>query len=384
MERNNRSTRSERSTGDEGRDRSSSRDTGRTERSERSGRDTSRDTNSKRGSTRGSQKGFEYHRPTVEGAKKRVEQRGGNEFDSIFKPNTKVYKVNDDNVIRLLPPTWPDPKHFGFDIFVHYGVGPDGQTYLCPKEMLGEPCPVCEERARAVKDGDDDYAKELKPSKRVVYYLIDRDAEKEGVQLWAAPWTVDRDINTLIVDKRSGEVLAIDDPENGYDIEFSRTGKQLTTKYLGMQIARRESDLGKSDWLEFAVDNPIPDQLAYFDYDHIAKVFGGQTSKKEEDLDDKQERGLRGTERSTRGKVSPDSTLTYEGIHEMTYDELCAIVDDEKLSIEPKDSTTDAELADWVCEDLKLEKSTRRSGRESAKDDESPQDKLHNMRRDRG
>jgi hypothetical protein len=187
----------------------------------------------------------------------------------------------------------------------------------------------------------------------------------------------------LIVDKRSGEVLAIDDPENGYDIEFSRTGKQLTTKYIGMQIARRESELGDSKWLDYAVDTPIPEQLAYFDYDHIAKVFGGQTSKKDEDLDDKQERGLRGTEeRSSRGGSKTESTLTYEGIHEMTYDELCAIVDDEKLSIEPKDSTTDAELADWVCEDLKIEKSTRRSGRESAKD-EDPKEKLRNMREGR-
>lgn len=380
MERNNRSTRSTRNEGTET-GRSSARDEGRGQGRDKdrgSTRESSRDTNSKRGSTRGSQKGFEYHRPTIEGTKKRSEQRGGNEFDSIFKQNTKVFKVNDDNVLRLIPPTWPEPKHFGFDIFVHYGVGPDGQTYLCPKEMLGEPCPVCEERARAVKDGDDDYAKELKPSKRVVYYVIDRDAEKEGVQIWAAPWTVDRDINTLIVDKRSGEVLAIDDPENGYDIEFSRTGKQLTTKYIGMQIARRESELGDSKWLDYAVDTPIPEQLAYFDYDHIAKVFGGQTSKKDEDLDDKQERGLRGTEeRSSRGGSKTDASLTYEGIHGMSYEELCIIIEDEGLKIEPKDSTNDEELASWICEDLKLTKKANRQ------EEENPRDKLRKMREGR-
>jgi hypothetical protein len=381
-ERNSRNTRTERGAREEGGDRANSRDTGRNERPDRNrsegeggGRDTSR------GSSRGSK--FEYRKPTAEDVKKRAEQRGGNEFDSIFKPSAKIFKVNDgNNLIRIVPPTWPEPKHFGYDIFVHYGVGPDGQTYLCPKEMLGEPCPVCEERAHAVKDGDDDYAKELKVSKRVVYYIIDRDVEKEGVQIWAAPWTVDRDLNTLIVDKRSGEVLAIDDPENGYDIEFTKTGAKLTTKYIGLQIARRESDLGKDSWLQFAIDNPIPDQLAYFSYDHIAKVFGGKTSKKDEDVDDKQDRELReGAERSTRGSSKADNTLTFEGIHEMTYDELCAIVDEEKLDIDPKDSTTDAELADWVCEDLKIEKSTRRPARDA--EAENPRDKLRKMREGR-
>lgn len=379
MERNNRNTRTERSTRDEGRDRGSSRDSGRTERSERGGRDTGRDDG--RGSSRGT--GFQYRKPTAEDVKKRAEQRGGSEFDSIFKSSTKMFKVNDgSNLIRILPPTWPEPKHFGYDIFVHYSVGPDSQTYLCPKEMLGEPCPICEERALAVKDGDDNYAKELKASKRVVLYLIDRDAEKEGVQVWAAPWTVDRDLNTLIVDKRTGEVLGIDDPEHGYDVDFTKNGTGLTTKYIGLQIARRDSDLGKDEWLQYAIDNPIPDQLAYFDYDHIAKVFGGKTTKKDDDLDAKQERGLRGVEdRSTRGSSKPDNTLTFEAIHEMAYEELCAILEDERLEIEPKDSTNDQELADWICEDLNIEKSARKPAREIEAD--NPRDKLTKMRRER-
>ena len=366
----------------------STRDTGRSSREEsRSTRDTprgGRDRESTRGSTRGSHKGFEYHKPTADAVKKRAEQRGGNEFDSIFKQGAKVFKVNDDsNLIRIVPPTWPQPVHFGYDIFVHYGVGPDKQTYLCPKEMNGDPCPVCEERARAVKDGDDEYAKELRANKRVVYYLVDRDAEKEGVQIWAAPWTVDRDLNTLIVEPRTGEVLAIDDPENGYDVEFKRTGKGLTTKYLGMQVARRESDLGNDEWLQFAIDNPIPDQLDFYSYEHIANVFGGKTTKKDgDDFDEQQDRGLRNVEeRSTRGKSS-EPELTYEAIHEMVYEELCAIIDDEKLDIDPKDSTSDLELADWVCEDLKIEKSSRSSGRGSAREEESPRDKLRNMRRE--
>ena len=348
--------------------------------SERGGRDTERS----------SSRSFEYKKPTADTVKQRSEQRGGAEFDSLFKHGTHVFKGNDgDNVIRILPATWDDPKHFGFDLFVHYGIGPDQQAYLCAKEMKhgdGE-CPICEERARAVKDGDDDYAKSLKPSKRVLIYLIDRDAEKEGVQAWAAPWTVDRDINSLIVDKRSGEVLGIDDPKNGYDIEFSRKGKGLKTEYIGMQIARRESDLGDDDWLQYAIDNPLPDQLQFFDYDHIAKVFGGQSSKKDADDDfEGQDKKLRDKEmessRGSRKSSKADDELSWAGVHDMTYDELCALIATEKLDIKADDSKNDEELADWVCEDLKISKREERKSRVAEKEpDESPRDKLRNMRR---
>ena len=358
--------------------------TSRRESAERSERGSSRD--SGRGSSRS---GFKYHKPSAEDVKKRAEQ-SGSDFDSIFKDTVKVFKVNDgDNLIRVLPATWEDPKHFGLDIFVHYGIGPDRQSYLCLKEMNhgdGE-CPICEERAEAVKNGEDDYAKELKPSKRVLVYLVDRDAEKEGVQAWAAPWTVDRDINSLIVDKRSGEVMCIDDPDNGYDVSFSKQGKQMTTKYIGMQIARRESDLGNDDWLQFAVDNPLPEQLKFFDYDYIKEVFNGKSSKKSTEKESDGDRDDRTRDRDMkRGQEGADK-LTWDEVHAMTFEELGALIDDENMDIKADDSKDDEELADWVCEDLKISKRAARettTRRETSKEKEpepSARDKLKALRR---
>jgi hypothetical protein len=353
------------------------------EGNDRPARGEDRGSRTERGNSRssGSSARFEYRKPTQEDVKRRAEQ-SGKDFDAILKDDVKTFKVNDgDNMIRVMPPTWADPKHFGFDIFVHYQIGPDSQSYLCLQEMKGEACPICEERARAVKNKEDDYAKELKPSKRVLLYIIDRDNEKEGVQAWAAPWTVDRDINSLIVDKRSGDVLGIDDPENGYDISFNKQGKAMTTKYIGMQIARRESDLGNTAWLDFAVDHPLPDQLQYFSYEHIADVFGGKSSKTESDgdrLDREQDSGLRHVEeKSSRGKA--EDSLTWDGVHTMTYDELCDLIDAENLSIKPEDSVNDAELADWVCADMKISKRTERTQSRDAGD--SSRAKLTTMRR---
>ena len=215
----------------------SGRDTGHTEG--RSSRDTGRE--SGRGSSRGR---YEYQQREPNAMKKRGEQ-SGNDFDKIFIDDVKVFKVNDgNNFIRFLPPTWKNPEHFGLDIYVHYGIGPDNQTYLCLHKMKGEACPICEEAKRAQDDGDDDYAKKLKPNKRVLVYLIDRDHEKEGLMAWSMPWTVDRDICKISVDKRTGETLELDNPDNGYDIEFEKKGQKQKTEYLGIAVARRPSELG--------------------------------------------------------------------------------------------------------------------------------------------
>ena len=222
---------------------------------------------------------------------KRASQSGGL-FDSIFKSDFTIWKVKDgDNNIRFLPPTWEHPEHFGMDVFVHYGIGSDNQAYLCLDKMKGETCPVCEEKKQADKAGDSDYARELSANKRVLVWLIDRDNEETGPQLWAMPWTVDRDIATLCIDKRTREILFIDSPDEGYDVTFTKTGAKMKTKYIGVKVARRPSPLSDDDdvvgeWMDYITENSLPDTLQYFDAEHIADVAAGKKTDKDDDDDD--------------------------------------------------------------------------------------------------
>lgn len=356
-------------------------------RGERGGRDRD-DSRSNERSTRGRDDdrggrrsgGYTYQRRDDDAVKKRAES-GGNQFDNYLADAVKTFKANDkDNTIRILPPTWDNPTHFGLDIWVHYGVGPDRQTYLCLHKMKGEPCPVCEEHAKAVRDGDEEYAYQTRPTRRVLVYLIDRDNEKEGVMAWAMPQSLDTTIVQVSVDKRSGDVLPIDHPEEGYDVSFTKTGAKERTKYEGVQIARRDSDLGDEAWLDFAVEHPLPDMLQYFSYDHIAAEFNGagpqrssrdrdneRESHKSRDRDDtRNERGTRDRDdsRGERGGRDRDSEressrsrepeLTWESVHGMTGDELDALIEAKELQINPNDASTDEELADWICEDLDI------------------------------
>ena len=385
------------------------------ERTERGGRDSGRDRDDDRPSRgrdddRGGRSGrdsgrasrYEYHARDAGDARKRSSQ-GANDFDKILVDSIKMWKPNDgDNRIRILPPTWKGAKHFGLDIYVHYGVGPDRQSYLCLAKMKGEADPIAEEREIARRDEDEKYAKELEAKRRVLVYLIDRDHEKEGVQAWAMPWTVDRDIVKVSVDKSNGEVLPIDHPDEGYDVEFEKKGAKDRTEYLGVAIARRSSPLGKDDWLDFAIDHPLPDQLNYFDYDHIAKVFNGGGAAKESNRgrssrdDDRDERPSRvdrsepragsGRDRdeAPRGRqaVRASEEPTWDSIHEMTGEELEDLIDQEKLDIDPKEAKDDEDLADWICEEMKISK-VAKARRAVPDDDDDRISRLREMRRGR-
>ena len=228
---------------------------------------------------------FNYRPPSAEELRERATRRGTR--DSFFSAGVQFFtpKVG-DNILRILPPP-PDRrdewKAYGITLYVHYGIGADEAAYLCLDRMRGEPCPVCEERAKAKAEGEEELVQELRPVQRVAVYIIDRDQEGKGPLLWNMPSTIDSDICGRSVDKKTGEVYAVDDPANGYDVTFTREGQGQTTKYKSIEIARRPSPLSEDEdvsarWLQFVCDNAIDDKLILHDYNHIKNALSGMAS----------------------------------------------------------------------------------------------------------
>jgi hypothetical protein len=397
-------------------DRSRDRDRGRDRDDDRgSDRRRSRDDDDRGGSRGG--RDFEYQRRSIEDMNERAQDNS--KFDKILKPHIKQWKPNSgDNRIRPLPPTWKGAKHYGLDVYVHYGVGPDRQTYLCPNKMRGDPCPICDERARFARDmdpddkRDKDYLKDLTPKLRVLMFLIDRDHEREGVQAWPMPEGLDKDIVKISVDKTTGAILPVDHPDEGFDITFEKNGQGIHTKYEAPSIARRDSPLGKREWLDYAIDNPLPDQLVFYDADHIAKAFGGGSGPSDRSRDDRDRDGDRGRDRDRddRGRDRDDGrdrdrgrddredrrgssrdrdekpTLTWESVHDMRRREMEDLVESENLKIKPKEAKDDEDLADWICEEMGLKKGERSERRRAddsgdrGRDDRDDDDRLARMR----
>ncbi len=224
---------------------------------------------------------FQYQQRGNDQWKNRATQQTGL-YDSIFFERFSTFKPKEgDHTIRLLPPTWDPPhQHYGIEIYVHYGVGPDNQTYLCAKAMGVGDCPICEERKIAEKANDLDYVKELAFTKRCLVWVINRANEDDGPVLWGMPITVDKEICRLAQDRQTGQYLSLDHVEEGYDIDFTREGSSLKTKYVGVQVARRDTVLSHvaekmDDWLDYIVKNPLPEVLQFFDSSHISGMFTG-------------------------------------------------------------------------------------------------------------
>jgi len=325
---------------------------------------------------------FSYKKRSFDTARKRAEQSSGSR-DVYVSEDIKLYKpAEGQNLLRILPPSWDDAEHYGFDLYVHYGIGPDNGSYACLNKMKGEACPICEERMRAEHEGDKDYAKKLKPTKRVLFYLIDRDKEGEGVKAWAAPWTVDKEIMIQATDQRSREFFPVDDPEDGFDVKITRTGSGERTEY-SVSIARRPSTLElDDDMIDILEDHPLPEIIEYYDYDRIKQVFectapantGDQEKEKE---DEKPSRG-RHSERD-KPKDEPQIDYSYEEVQTMQGDDLDNVVEEAGLDIDPSNYDSDGELADDICDALGLKPSRRklnRKEREKEEDENSTEDPL--------
>lgn len=233
-------------------------------------------------------KRFQYQQRDPSTIKTRSSQRGG-DFDSIWKEGIKIYKPREGkNIIRVIPPTWPDASHYGYDLYINYRIGVDEQSYLSLSAMLNKPDPLAEARKEAEKEANKKLADSLKPSKRVAFYLVDRMAEEEGIQAWPSPWTFDKKICALSIDEDTGAVIMIDDPYEGCDVRFyfEKTGKQFPDYPAEKMRILKPSPLSEDEglmnqWLDFAQDHPIPNMLNFYEYDHIASVFEGHVVKSE-------------------------------------------------------------------------------------------------------
>jgi hypothetical protein len=237
---------------------------------------------------------FVYKERDPASVKARAEQTGGR-FDSTVKPNVEMFKFEQgDNSFRILPPTWDDHEHYGYDVWVHRNVGADNSAYLCLNKMKGKSCPICALYKELKDDGQDEDAKSIAPTRRVYMWVIDRDAEDDAPKLMDMSWTMDRDVSALCQNKKTGKTLLIDHPDEGYDVTVKRQGTGLKTRYFGISIDREPSPISddpdvQEGVLEYVQENPIPSVLNFYDAKYLDRILSGTSEEADEDLDEDEE-----------------------------------------------------------------------------------------------
>ncbi len=94
------------------------------------------------------------------------------------------YKVGEGN-------PWADEGETYYErtYWVHRSIGAEQNSYVCSQKTIGKKCPICEYRAKLVKDNaDEDLIKDLAPKERQLFNVIDTHDKDKGIQIWDIAW----------------------------------------------------------------------------------------------------------------------------------------------------------------------------------------------------
>src|SRR6185436_6766606 len=148
----------------------------------------------------------------------------------IVPPDMKLFRVENAGTIKidLLPykagkgnrVAEPGQKYYERTYFIHYGVGPAKENYVCAAETFGKKCAVCDHRNKMRTDPnhDKELEKSLRAKKRQIFLLVDRNNRQAGVQLWEiAHFNFGKALEEIVADKGFQDFYRAD--EKGYSLE---------------------------------------------------------------------------------------------------------------------------------------------------------------------
>ncbi len=320
---------------------------------------------------------FLKKRKEVMQQKKDETYNGGRDF--IFKTKVTMFTPREgENVIRILPGAWEEAYVPWIEAWIHYSIGANQSQFLCPARMLKRPCPICEEHKKLLDSGKNpEEIRSLQPNQRAINWVIDRQEEAKGPQIWIMPYVkIAKEIITHSFNRKTGEPIFVDDPSNGIDIIFNKTGKGIKTQYSGLRKDDEPSPLHSdeevmSKWLAFISANVVPEMLQYKDYDYMKEALHGITpedAKPATEISSSQSKAK--ATKETKAKevtpAQPTKTVTVtqdipvgEGIsiatlNGMDRSALEDLVSTKKLSVDPAGWEDDEEFRGAIALELEL------------------------------
>ncbi len=237
------------------------------------------------------------------------------DFAVLDDEGLKQYKPSDgNNFIRILPPA-DEKAYFGYDIYVHHNIGPSNDAYLCrrrtkeehPELDIDGTCPICE-RANVLKNQGmewEDY-KYLIPTTRFIFFVVDyttAESKAEGPKVFDAPPKINDGFLAVSVNRRNpGDVIDISDPDEGYEVSFTRKGSGIKTQYDGFKLEGK--DRVPDDWL----DLPFFDEILIIpsDEDMLESMQMEESGTKEPKSTRAQRRERRTTTRTQTTKTEEE------------------------------------------------------------------------------
>jgi hypothetical protein len=171
-------------------------------------------------------------------------------------------------------------------LFIHHGIGADQKSYLCPR-TIKKACPICEERARLMKDpgAEKKLIDQLKPQHKDLFNV---DCGKEGIKLFEFSYANFRKKLEEEIREGKDEWAGFADLEEGYTVSARFSEETFAgRKYLEVsRIDFEPRDDYDDNILEDVVD--LNECLNVLPYDKLQAIFleldgedGGDKEKEE-------------------------------------------------------------------------------------------------------
>jgi len=195
------------------------------------------------------------------------------------------------------------------DIFVHRRIGLGKDDIVCPQATFGKPCPICQLAEQKKQEGLKEEYQRLKPTRRVLYNVIDLKDLDAGLQIFEVSYFLFE--KELVSASKNyyddGEIVNFADPEEGSIIKFraenetfKRTGKDYLV-YKNFSFLERQETID-DDLIAEAV--AFDKYLNVLDYDEIVGILDNANASVEDEEEQNFEEENKFDEKPKQSKLS--------------------------------------------------------------------------------
>lgn len=174
-------------------------------------------------------------------------------------------------------------KDYVMDIFVHRNIGPDQANVVCLKNNFRKPCPICEQAEEFKKEGKEDEAKALSPSRRVFYNVQDLNEPDKIKVFETSHYLFEKELIDEARDDEEGGFIDFADPDEGKEIRFKCFEEQLGNikykKFKSFTFESREDSISE-EILENAIS--FDEIIKVPTYSEAKKILYGNVSDDED------------------------------------------------------------------------------------------------------
>ena len=248
------------------------------------------------------------------------------------------------------------------DVYVHRGVGASEGSVICLKETYGKPCPICEQMALLRKQGKNDEAGDLKPSRRV-FYNVENTKEPGKLQVFeTSHYLFEKELIDEARDDEEGGFIDFADPVKGKEIKFRankvKKNKFEFTEYKSFSFEDRDEPVS-DELLESAIS--FDEIMTVPTYEEVEKMFYGT------DDDDEEEKSVKKSKHHDEDEDDDEQEEKLKKSKKSVEDDDDEDDEEEKPSKKSKPKSK-SEDDDW--DDDEDEKPVKKSKKSSKEDDE--------------